>query len=43
LGGIRFFGLVGIVAGPLVVAVSVALLESYRLERSGLVMSREDS
>jgi len=43
LGGIRFFGLVGIVAGPLVVAVSVALLESYRLERSGLLMPREES
>lgn len=43
LGGIRFFGLVGIVAGPLVVAVSVTLLESYRLERSRLVMPSEDS
>jgi predicted PurR-regulated permease PerM len=43
LGGIRFFGLVGIVAGPLVVAVSVALLESYRLERSSLVIPRVDS
>ena len=34
LGGIRFFGLVGIVAGPLVVAVSFALLDSYRAQRS---------
>ena len=34
LGGIQFFGLVGIVAGPLVVAVSFALLDSYRTERS---------
>lgn len=43
LGGIQFFGLVGIVAGPLVVAVSVALLESYRIERSSLVISSMDS
>jgi predicted PurR-regulated permease PerM len=38
LGGIQFFGLVGIVAGPLVVAVSLALLESYRAERAALVI-----
>lgn len=38
LGGIQFFGLVGIVAGPLVVAVSLALLESYRAERATLVV-----
>lgn len=37
LGGIQFFGLVGIVAGPLVVAISFALLDSYRAERSGMV------
>jgi len=37
LGGIQFFGLVGIVAGPLVVAVSFALLDSYRAQRSALV------
>ena len=43
LGGIQFFGLVGIVTGPLVVAVSVALLESYRLERSALVLSDKDT
>ncbi len=30
LGGISFFGIVGIVAGPLVVALGVALLEVYR-------------
>ena len=41
-GGIRFFGLVGVVAGSLVVAVSVAPLEGYQLERSRLV-PREDS
>ncbi len=34
LGGIQFFGLVGIIAGPLVVAVSLALLENYRAERA---------
>lgn len=43
LGGMRFFGLVGIVAGPLVVAVSVALLENYRAEHFGLVVSSTDS
>ena len=37
LGGLRFFGLVGIVAGPLVVAVSFALLDSYRAHRSAVV------
>jgi len=42
LGGIQFFGLVGIVAGPLVVAVSLALLESYRAERAALVIGRVD-
>lgn len=36
LGGIRFFGLVGIVAGPLVVAVSFALLDSYRAQKSAV-------
>jgi len=40
LGGIRFFGLVGIVAGPLVVAVSFALLDSYRAQKSvGVITS----
>ena len=32
IGGIHFFGIVGIVAGPLVVAVAVTLLETYRSE-----------
>lgn len=36
IGGIALFGLIGIVAGPLVVAVSVALLETYQVEQSGL-------
>lgn len=43
LGGIQFLGLVGIVAGPLIVAVSVTLLESYRMERTALVLSNSDS
>lgn len=43
LGGIQFFGLVGIVAGPLVVAISFALLESYRAERSGVVLRSIES
>ena len=42
LGGIQFFGLVGIVAGPLVVAVSLALLESYRAERAALVIGNSN-
>jgi predicted PurR-regulated permease PerM len=33
LGGIKFFGLVGLVAGPLVVAVAKAVLDLYREER----------
>jgi len=32
IGGIQFFGLVGIVAGPLVVALAVTLLETYHPE-----------
>lgn len=32
LGGLQFFGLVGIVAGPLVVAMGITLVESYRAE-----------
>ena len=32
IGGIHFFGIVGIVAGPLVVSVAVTLLETYRSE-----------
>jgi len=42
LGGIQFFGIVGIIAGPLVVAVSIALLESYRIEQADLVVSNTD-
>lgn len=34
IGGIQFFGLIGIVAGPLVVAVAVTLLETYRSEQA---------
>lgn len=37
LGGIQFFGVVGIVTGPLVVAISFAILESYRTERTGTI------
>lgn len=40
LGGIQFFGLVGIVAGPLVVAISFALLDSYRDQRSRMVLQK---
>lgn len=43
LGGIQFFGIVGIIAGPLVVAISIALLESYRIEHSNLVVASTDS
>jgi len=43
LGGIQFFGLVGIVAGPLVVAVSFALLDSYRTQRAGAVFGSFES
>jgi predicted PurR-regulated permease PerM len=32
IGGIQFFGLVGIVAGPLVVALAITLLETYHTE-----------
>jgi predicted PurR-regulated permease PerM len=34
LGGLQIFGLVGIVAGPLVVAVGITLVEIYRTEAS---------
>jgi len=36
IGGIEFFGLIGIVAGPLVVALAVTLLETYHSEEAGL-------
>lgn len=42
LGGIQFFGLVGIVAGPLVVAISLALLEHYRAEQAALIIGSGD-
>jgi hypothetical protein len=38
VGGIRFFGLVGIVAGPLFVAVSFALVDSYGAQKSAVVV-----
>ena len=31
LGGLKVFGFVGIIAGPLVVAISIAILETYQL------------
>ena len=34
LGGLKLFGLLGVVVGPLIVAVGVTLLETYRLERA---------
>ena len=36
IGGIQFFGLIGIVAGPLVVAVALTLLETYRNDTAAL-------
>ena len=36
IGRIEFFGLVGIVAGPMIVAVAEALLETYRSEQAAL-------
>ncbi len=33
LGGIKLFGLLGIVAGPLIVAVGVTIMETYRLDK----------
>lgn len=37
LGGIKVFGILGIVAGPLVVAIGRAMLDIYRLEKTGLL------
>ncbi len=37
LGGIKLFGLLGIVAGPLVVAVGIAVVESYNLDKGASV------
>lgn len=42
IGGLRFFGLVGIVAGPLIVAVAVTLLETYRNEKAALPRSETE-
>lgn len=36
IGGIQFFGLIGIVAGPLVIPVAVTLLETYRSDTAEL-------
>jgi predicted PurR-regulated permease PerM len=38
LGGLQLFGLVGIVAGPLVVAVGIALVETYRMEAQPVIV-----
>ena len=35
LGGLQVFGFVGIVAGPLVIAISIAILETYQSEKTG--------
>ncbi|MGH7259342.1 MAG: AI-2E family transporter [Nitrospiraceae bacterium] len=35
LGGIKVFGIIGIVAGPLVVAIGRSMLDIYRLEKTG--------
>ncbi|MSR24780.1 MAG: AI-2E family transporter [Nitrospiraceae bacterium] len=37
LGGIKFFGILGIVAGPLVVAIGRAMLDIYRIEKIGSI------
>jgi predicted PurR-regulated permease PerM len=38
LGGLQIFGLIGIVAGPLVVAVGLTLVESYRMETTSVAV-----
>lgn len=38
LGGLQVFGLVGMVAGPLVVAVGITLVESYRTEQTSTLV-----
>jgi predicted PurR-regulated permease PerM len=38
LGGLQVFGLVGIVAGPLVAAVGITLMDIYRKDASAVVM-----
>lgn len=37
LGGIKVFGILGIVAGPLAVAIGRAMLDIYRLEKTGTI------
>jgi len=37
LGGIKVFGILGIVAGPLAVAIGRAMLDIYRLEKTGSI------
>jgi predicted PurR-regulated permease PerM len=37
LGGIHVFGILGIVAGPLLVAIGRAMLDIYRLEKTGSI------
>lgn len=39
IGGLHFLGLAGIVAGPLVVAMAVTLLEAYRSDKAEPVPS----
>lgn len=39
LGGIKVFGILGIVAGPLTVAIGRAMLDIYRLEKTGTIAS----
>jgi predicted PurR-regulated permease PerM len=43
LGGIELFGLIGLVAGPLVVALAITLADSYRSGRSERVLLPQDS
>lgn len=43
LGGLQLFGLVGIVAGPLVVAMGITLVESYRGPASPTLVSASEA
>ncbi len=43
LGGLQVFGLVGIVAGPLVVAVGITLVETYRTETASAVVPASEA
>lgn len=42
LGGLHIFGLVGVVTGPLVVAVGITLVESYRTETATIVAPQSE-